>query len=178
MISVASVHRMTIDQINRLGREDFVSVVGPVFEHSPWIAERTWPDRPFADVDALHRALCRTVRSAAPEEQVGLIRAHPDLVGRAARAGTLTPESTREQRGAGLGALSDEEIALFDRYNAAYRERFGFPFVICARENKKDTILAAFPVRLEHTREEEIATALGEIEKIAHFRLRDAVRDA
>jgi 2-oxo-4-hydroxy-4-carboxy-5-ureidoimidazoline decarboxylase len=166
---------ISLSTLNGLDREAFVEVVGPVFEHSAWIAERTWPKRPFASVQSLHEALCRTMYEADHPEQLALIRAHPDLVGRAARAGTLTPASTREQAGAGLDALSADEITLFDRYNAAYRERFGFPFVICARENKKESILAAFPVRLTHSPEEEIATALREIAKIAWFRLKDLV---
>lgn len=168
----------TIERINALDRDGFTAVVGPVFEHSSWIASRAWDGRPFESRAALHAALVRTLYAATPDEQIALICAHPDLVGRAARAGTLTPESTREQSGAGLGALSEDEVALFDRYNAAYRERFGFPFVICARENKKERILAAFPVRLQHTRADEIATALHEITRIAAFRLADLVREA
>ncbi|HLA64328.1 MAG TPA: 2-oxo-4-hydroxy-4-carboxy-5-ureidoimidazoline decarboxylase [Rhodothermales bacterium] len=163
--------------LNAMDRAAFVAAVGGTFEHSPWIAERTWDARPFASRDALHAALCATVATATTEEQEGLIRAHPDLVGRAARAGTLTPASTNEQAGAGLDALSADEVALFDQYNAAYRERFGFPFVICARTNKKASILAAFPVRLQHTREAEVATALAEIAEIARFRLADTVAD-
>jgi 2-oxo-4-hydroxy-4-carboxy-5-ureidoimidazoline decarboxylase len=113
--------------------------------------------------------------AASDAEKLALIRAHPDLVGRAARAGTLTPSSTREQAGAGLDTLSASEVALFDRYNSEYRESFGFPFVICARENRKESILRAFPERLRHSRDEEISTALAEIAKIARFRLLDAV---
>jgi OHCU decarboxylase len=165
----------TIEQLNRSTRDEFVSVCGPLFEHSTWIAERTWPRRPFASVDALDRALCDTMYGASPDEQVALIASHPDLVGRLAREGRLTRESSAEQLAAGLGQLTDNEIAAFDRYNAAYRERFGIPFVICARENKKDAILAAFPVRLQNSRELEIRTALGEIAKIARFRLLDRV---
>jgi len=102
-----------------------------------------------------------------------MIRAHPDLVGRAA----LTAESAREQAGAGLNQLSPEEIALFQRHNAAYREKFGFPFVICARLNKKEAILAGFERRLPHSREQEIQAALEEIFKIAELRLRDLAQD-
>lgn len=171
-------NKLTLADINALDREEFVRVVGPVFEHSPWIAERAWEARPFASRDALHEALVDVVRSASREEKVALIRAHPDLVGRAARAGTLTPESMREQVGAGLGDLSPEEVAQFERYNAEYRERFGFPFVICARENKKDSILEAFPVRLENSRDLETATAIAEVEKIAELRLRDLVESS
>lgn len=166
---------MTLAEINALDQSAFVEKVGPVFEHSPWIAERTWDERPFDSIDALRSALVAAVEAAAPEEKLALIRAHPDLVGRAARAGTLTPESTNEQAGAGLGDLSQEEVALFDRYNRAYSDRFGFPFVICARENKKASILAAFPPRLENEPEREVQTALAEIAKIARFRLQDLI---
>jgi OHCU decarboxylase len=115
---------------------------------------------------------------AAPEdEQVALLRAHPDLVGRAARAGTLSPASTGEQAAAGLDRLSPEEIATFDRLNQEYQARFGFPFVICARENKHDSILAGFAARLPHTRAQEVRIALGEVAKIGALRLRDLIRD-
>src|SRR5580698_5252780 len=158
---------MTLTQLNSLSREEFVRVVGPVFEHSPWIAEVTWHVKPFASVEQLHAALCRTVEQAGETKQVQLIQAHPDLVGRAALAGTLTPESNREQASAGLGQLSPAEIALFQKNNQAYREKFGFPFVICARLNKREAILKGFAVRLQNSREQEIGAALIEIGKIA-----------
>ena len=166
---------MTLGQLNSLSREEFVRVVGPVFEHSPWIAELTWTERPFASVDELHAALGRTVAQSGETKQTQLIQAHPDLVGRAALAGTLTAESNREQAGAGLGQLSPDEIVLFQKNNAAYREKFGFPFVICARLNKKEAILKGFETRLNNTRPQEIKTALEEIGKIAKLRLLDLV---
>ncbi len=153
-----------------------MGVVGSVFESSPWIPEETWLRRPFEDLDQLHRAFCETVGSAGKEKQLALIRAHPDLVGRAALAGTLTPVSNREQESARLNTLRPDEIATFKELNQAYREKFGFPFVICARLNKKEVILSAFPPRLRNSREEEIKTALAEIEKIAYLRLQDIVR--
>lgn len=167
----------SLRELNRLDGDAFVAICGPLFEHSPWIAQRTWPRRPFASLDELHRALCATMYTASTQEQVKLIAAHPDLVGRLARQGQLTRESSGEQATAGLTALSPGDIAVFDRYNLAYRERFGFPFVICARQNKKDAILAAFPLRLMNTREQEIATSLGEIAKIAHLRLLDRLSE-
>ena len=166
----------SIPELNRSQREQFVRLIGPVFEHSPWISEQTWPKRPFADLDALHESLCQTLRDEGDEKQLSLIRAHPDLVGKAALAGALTAASNSEQASAGLDKLSPEEIAAFQKYNAAYREKFGFPFVICARLNKKEAILKAFPLRLEHSRPEEIKTALEEIGKIAYLRLRDIVQ--
>ena len=169
----------SIEEINGLDREAFVARLGFLFEGSPWIAGEAWQARPFAGRADLHRALCEVVERAPPERQLALIRAHPDLVGRAALAGTLGRESTGEQAAAGLDPdrLSPEEIAAFGELNRAYRERFGFPFVICARENKKDSILAGFKVRLDNSRDREIAVALAEIAKIAHYRLLDVMRD-
>jgi allantoate deiminase len=169
------VRRPTIPRLNEMGHDRFLSVCGPLFEHSAWIAQRAWERRPFASATDLHEKLCGVVAAATPEEKLSLIRAHPDLVGRLARHGRLTRESNAEQAAAGLAALSEDEAALFERYNAAYRERFGFPFVICARQNKKDAILAAFPHRLENGPEHEITTALSEIYKIARLRLADAI---
>src|SRR5205814_2298245 len=119
--------------------------------------------RPFGSFERLHQSLCAVMYGASTEQKLALIRAHPDLVGRAALAGTLTAESTQEQSSAGLDRLSAEEIATFARLNRAYHDRFGFPFVICARENKKDSILAGFEARLKNTQSEEIDTALSEI---------------
>lgn len=169
---------VTLAVLNAMTRDGFVAVCGPFYEHSPWIAERTWERKPFAGRDALHAALVATLQASSRAEQVGLIVAHPDLVGRLAREGRLTQASTTEQRAAGLDRLSEAEIGAFDRYNAQYREKFGFPFVICARENKKDAILAAFPVRLKHTPDEEIGAALVEIGKIGRLRLNDAITEA
>ena len=166
---------MTIEEVSTLSQQDFVAKVGFLFEGSPWIAEEAWRARPFVNLADLHEALCKVMSDAPEEKKLALIRAHPDLVGRAALAGTLTRESNREQASAGLDSLSPEEIATFTRLNKQYRDKFGFPFVICARENKKDSILAGFDARLGNTRDQEIATALGEIAKIAHLRLLDVV---
>lgn len=166
---------MTLAELHSLSRDAFIERIGPVFEHSPWIAERT--AGPFQSVNDLHAKMCAVVEAASDEEKLSLIRAHPDLVGRLAREGKLTRESTAEQAAAGLTQLTEDEVRTFEEYNAAYRERFGFPFVICARENKKDAILAAFPVRLRNTPAQEIATALNEIYKIARFRLRDLIQE-
>lgn len=168
---------ISLAELNQLDRAGFVAICGPLFEHSPWIAERTFVQAPFASREALHAALCATLGLATNEEKLGLVRAHPDLVGRLAREGALTRESTGEQAAAGLTALTADEVQQFDTHNAAYRAKFNFPFVICARENKKDAILAAFPVRLQNTPEQELATALLEIGKIARLRLWDAVQE-
>ncbi|HWB00755.1 MAG TPA: 2-oxo-4-hydroxy-4-carboxy-5-ureidoimidazoline decarboxylase [Pirellulales bacterium] len=164
-------------ELNRADRVAFVEVCGPLYEHSPWIAERAWTHRPFETLAALHGAFRRVLAEATSEEQLALICAHPDLVGRAALAGQLTSASTREQAAAGLTALSSDEIEAFRTYNGEYHRRFGFPFVICARENKKAAILAALPKRLLNDREQEIRTALAEIDKIAWLRLCDAIEE-
>ncbi len=166
---------ISLSQLNSLSREEFVRFVGPVFEHSPWIAEATWPQRPFASVEQLHQELCATVTAATETQQLALIRAHPDLVGKLALAGQLTRESTTEQASAGLTQLTPAEVELFQTNNAAYKAKFGFPFIICARLNKKDAILNGFKVRLHNSREQEIKTALEQIFKIAELRLRDLI---
>jgi 2-oxo-4-hydroxy-4-carboxy-5-ureidoimidazoline decarboxylase len=166
---------LTVSQLNQADQTQFVRLVGPVFEQSPWIAEATWPKSPFADLAQLHRALCETVWSCGEEKQLALIRAHPDLAGRAALAGTLARESAGEQADAGLNRLSPEEMELFQKQNSAYQLKFGFPFVICARLNKKAAILAGFEERLKNSRPRELQTALEEICKIAELRLRDLV---
>ena len=170
---MAETNRISLAQLNHFGGEDFTRVIGPIFEHSPWIAEETWAQRPFADIAQLHQALCATVKNADQASQLALISAHPDLVGRAALAGLLTRESTGEQASAGLNQLTPEEVALFQKQNAAYKDRFGFPFVICARLNKKEAMLVGFEQRLKNSREAEINAALSEIFKIAELRLHD-----
>ncbi len=155
-----------------MDRRDFVQIVGPVVEHSPWVAKRAEARRPFASFDALHAAICEAVANATVGEQLATIRAHPDLVGNA----VLSAESKCEQAAAGLTDLSAEEVTLFDRYNRAYKAHFGFPFVICARQNKKDAILAAFPIRMQNTAEAERLIALSEICKIARLRLDDLIQ--
>lgn len=170
-----TVAQHTLSQLNSLPREEFIRTVGPVFEHSPWIADATWTKRPFASVEELHRALCQTVAESSEEKQLALIRAHPDLVGKLALAGRLTKESTGEQASAGLDRLTPAEVELFQQNNAAYKAKFGFPFVICARLNKKEAILNGFKVRLQNSREQEIETALAEIGRIARLRLADIV---
>jgi len=168
---------VVISGLNNLERESFVRKIGPVFERSPWVAEVTWLKRPFSTLGNLHLALCETVKNASEEKQLALIRAHPDLDGGAAPAHLLTGESANEQASAGLDKLSPQEGDLIQKRNAAYKSKFGFPFVICARLNKKEAILAGFERRLKNPREEEIKTALEEVFKIAELRLRDMIAD-
>ena len=170
---------VALADLNTKGDEVLTRRLGHLFEHSPWIVRDTLAQRPFSSRRAFHAALCATLRNANADAQLALIREHPDLVGRAAMDGTLTRSSTAEQAAAGLdtGALTDEERESFQHFNAEYRERFGFPFVICARENKKASILRGFETRLHNDHKTEIATAIGEIEKIAWYRLAEIMME-
>jgi xanthine dehydrogenase D subunit len=152
--------------------------LGSLFEHSPWVAEAAWQRRPFGSQEELQAALEAALREAPRERQLESIRAHPELAGREAKQGTLTPESTHEQASAGLDQLTADELEALQRLNRDYRERFGFPLIVCVRERTKDSILAWGAARLEHTREQEIDIALGEITKIARLRLADLLAEA
>jgi 2-oxo-4-hydroxy-4-carboxy-5-ureidoimidazoline decarboxylase len=158
-----------LQELNAAPDEEFVRVIGPVYEHSPQFARRVAAQRPFAKADDLRHALRSEVNAAHDAEKMELIKAHPDLVGRA----VLTAESQGEQAAAGLTDLSPAETESFRRHNAAYRDKFGFPFIICARLNKKDAILEAFPLRLQNDAAVEMQAALDEIHKIAALRLHD-----
>ncbi|MGA3037102.1 MAG: 2-oxo-4-hydroxy-4-carboxy-5-ureidoimidazoline decarboxylase [Vulcanimicrobiaceae bacterium] len=166
---------MTIADLNAAERPSFVAAVGFAFESSPWIAELASEQRPFADLDALSACMNAIVAGSSLERRIALIAAHPDLAGRVAREGRLTPASTSEQTSAGLDRLSAEEIVRFDVLNAEYRERFGFPFVICVRQQTKSSILEALERRAKNDRNTEVATALSEIGKIARLRLHDVI---
>lgn len=163
---------LTIDAVNALERKEFVTRFGGVFEHSPWVAEAAVEKRPFNDRCDLHAKMIEALRKAGRGSQVSLIGAHPDLGELVAK---LTEASKREQASAGMNDIGPEQLALFHRKNAAYRERFGFPFVICARLNNPDTILNALDRRISNDRETEVDAALEEIAKIASLRLADLV---
>jgi OHCU decarboxylase len=153
--------------------EEFVARFGGVFEHSPWVARAAWRRRPFADQAELEQAFESALREAPRSDQLALIRAHPELAGREASTGELTDESAREQASAGLDRLSRADYEALQRLNAAYRERFGFPLLVCVREHTVGSILQWGAARLEHTEDEEVEIAVGEIAKIAALRLDD-----
>lgn len=169
------MNALTIEAVNAMDEASFVAALGGLFEGSPWIAFSTWQGRPFFSRAQLHQALCSTMYDASAEQQLALIRAHPDLAGRVALAGQLGAESQQEQAAAGLVGLSPADLDRFTHLNQLYRSKFGFPFVICARLNAKDRILHSFEQRLANEREQEIRTALDEIAKIAALRLADIV---
>lgn len=164
---------MILTTLNALPPNDFTAALAGIFEHSPWIPAQVADARPFASVDALHAAMCRVLAHAGEDAQLRLIRAHPELAGRAAIRGELTEASTREQRGAGLDQCSPEEYAELTRLNAAYNARFGFPFILAVRGHTRLSILEQMAARLHNERAVEIATAITQIEKIAALRLSD-----
>src|SRR5262245_57464363 len=159
---------LTLEQINAMTAKAFRDALGGVFEHSPWVAERAAGARPFASVAALHAAMVDAVRRASREEQLALLRAHPDLAGKEAKAGTMTRDSTSEQGSAGLDALSREEIERIDR---RYREQFGFPFIIAVRRHTKAGLFGEFERRLGNDAETELANGLEQVFLITRLRL-------
>jgi len=166
---------LSLAAVNALSDDDFIAMFGDVAEHSPWVAEGAAPARPFASRAALVDAFVAVVDAADPALQLQLLRAHPDLAGRAAIAGELAPESTREQAAAGLGSLTPEEFLRFTELNERYRARFRFPFILAVRGATKDVILASFAERVEGAPHLEFATALEQVRRIVRFRLEDRV---
>jgi 2-oxo-4-hydroxy-4-carboxy-5-ureidoimidazoline decarboxylase len=162
-----------LENVNKMEESTFVSTFDAVYEHSPWVAKEAWQRRPFASLDALHAVMDEVVRRAGPTQQMLLIKAHPELAGRLARSGQLTAESRAEQAQAGLASLSEDLTRRMLELNHAYQQKFGFPFIICARLNNASTILQAMENRLAHSEETEFKTALQEISKIAKLRLGD-----
>jgi OHCU decarboxylase len=155
---------------------DFVSTFGAIYEHSPWIAEQVF-DRGITtehdQIETLHSLFCDVFLGANKDAQLGVIIAHPDLAGRAARAGELTKESTNEQASAGIDTLTEDEFNRFTELNDAYKAKFGFPFIMAVKGSNKHAILSGFEERIHNTPEQEFTRALAEINKIAAFRLAD-----
>ena len=160
---------MTLSELNATDRSSFVSALGWIFETSPWVAEQAWEKKPFATVDALHDAMASAVSAASAAEQLALLRAHPDLGTRA----RMSDASSREQENAGLDALTRDELDRLVKLNAAYRKKFGFPFLYAVKGSTKHVILAALERRLLSTRDAEHEEALRQVYRIARFRLEE-----
>jgi xanthine permease len=191
--------KITLDQVNHLGREEFVERFGSLFEGPPWIAEAAYNERPFESDYELRRAFQDAMFDAPPERQLELISSYPglgrmvetdqastdigisqedyEMLKTASVGRMLGPESLRDQSSAGLDRLSPEEYERFHRLNEAYREKFGFPLIVCVREHTKETILSNGEARLENPPAQERATALVEVAKIANLRLQDLVEE-
>ena len=163
--------KVALGSLDAADEATFVAALSEVYEHAPWVAQAVWRQRPFATLAALHAAMMAAVRATPAEQRLALIKGHPDLAGKAARAGAMTADSQAEQASAGLERLSEAEFAQFHRLNGAYREKFGIPFIICARRHGKDSILQQFERRLQNGTAEEAETALAEIFRIAALRL-------
>lgn len=166
---------LDITQVNALSPADFVARFGDVAEHSPWVAEAAAGLRPFASREAMIAGFAAAVDAAPDAARLALIRAHPDLAGRAARAGAIAEDSKREQAGVGLDTLTDAEFDRFTDLNTRYREKFGFPFIFAVKGATKAMILDAFEARLPNDTATEFATALAQVCRIFRFRLEDRV---
>jgi 2-oxo-4-hydroxy-4-carboxy-5-ureidoimidazoline decarboxylase len=168
----------TLAELHGLDDAAFVALLAGIFEKSPWVAERVTSRRPFASVDALHAAMVEAIEGAGVEAQLALIRAHPELAGKAAIAGDMTDESKREQAGAGLDRCTAAEFAQMHALNAAYNQRFGHPFILAVRGHTRHSILAEFERRLHLPPDEERRECLRQIYRIGAFRLHDLLGDA
>lgn len=167
---------LSASEVSALDASGFVDAVGSVYEKTPWIAERAHARGPFDSLAALAAGLKAVVTEATTDEQLALLRAHPDLAGKAALAGSLTAESTEEQKRAGLGSLTADEMARFTQMNDAYKAKFDFPFILAVRNARKGVIFNAFATRLPNSTSAELAECIAQVHKIAWMRLRALVK--
>jgi 2-oxo-4-hydroxy-4-carboxy-5-ureidoimidazoline decarboxylase len=161
----------SLDSLNTVSDADFTAALADIYEHSPWVAKAASTRRPFATILALHEAMMAAVTGAPAEVRLALVKAHPDLAGKAARTGAMTADSISEQGSVGLDRLTEGEFARFHHLNDSYQAKFGIPFIVCVRRHSKDSILRQFERRLTHGNADEMTTALGEIFRIAALRL-------
>ena len=163
--------QITLDELNRMDRAAFLTALGEVFEHAPWVAENAADARPFAGLNALYDVMTAAVRSASADRQMALIKGHPDLAGKAAREGAITDDSKLEQSSAGLDRPTEQEFATFHKLNDAYHAKFDIPFIVCVRRHGKESILRQFEKRLSNDTTAERQAALNEIFRISALRL-------
>ena len=171
---------MSIAKPSLMNEEEFVNAFAAIYEHSPWVAERTWQggvDKNADKIDILARLFEQTFLKASKAEQLQVILAHPDLAGKAAIKGKLTKDSTTEQASAGIDQCSPDELKQFEAFNNRYKEKFNFPFIKAVKGSNRFEILEAFKERLENDADAEFKTALEEIKKIARFRLQDILQE-
>lgn len=160
---------VSLNDINNMSQEEFVNNLGEIYEHTPQIASQTWQKKPFTDIENLHKSMVQVLKQMSKEEQLSLIKAHPDLGSKA----KMAEASVQEQAGVGLNQLSLDEYQRFQSLNQTYKQKFGFPFIIAVKNHNKNSILKAFEQRLENTIAQEKEQALKEINKIAWFRLKN-----
>lgn len=161
----------SLSELNQMSQQAFTEALGSIFEHSPWVAKNAWLKRPFANVTALHQTMVEVVQAANQDEKLNLIRAHPDLGSKA----KMAEASVKEQSSVGLDRLNPEEYQRFHSLNQAYKDKFGFPFIIAVKNHTKDSILAAFEERIKNSDSAEMTRAIAEIAQIAKFRLEETV---
>lgn len=166
-----NISPMPINTVNALDQARFIELLGGIFEHSPWIAEQVFDAVPFANVAELHTKMVQLVEQGGMAKQLALICAHPELTGKINLRDQLTEHSKSEQSGAGLNQCSTEEYADLINLNTAYTEKFGFPFILAVKGHDRQSIIANFRLRLKNTREAEFKECLGQIYRIAGFRL-------
>lgn len=166
---------MDVEQVSQLSQDAFEARFAHVFEKSPWVARAAWASRPWGSVDELHAAMVAAMDAAPREQRLALLRSHPDLSAKPGRMAELTAESSAEQAAAGLDEVDAGRARLLTTLNRAYADRFGFPFIVCAREHTPDSILETAARRLTQSQEVEERTALDEVAKIARLRLADTV---
>ena len=169
--------KLPLQALNSTEPHTFIQVLGGIFEHSPWVAEQVVTLRPFSSINALHAAMVQQIEAAGSEVQLKLIRAHPELAGKAAVRGELTEESSREQSGVGLDRCSPQEFAQLQDLNTRYNQRFGFPFIVAVRGHSRESIIALMAQRLGNSAEVEQGECLQQIYKIGAFRLNDLLAD-
>jgi 2-oxo-4-hydroxy-4-carboxy-5-ureidoimidazoline decarboxylase len=157
--------------INAMDRAAFVQKFGGIFENSPWVADKAWEKRPFASLEDMHAAMVAVAKNAPAAQQLALLQSHPDLAGKEAQAGTMTSSSVAEQASAGLNALSPAEFAELSGLNAAYKAKFGFPFIIAVRMHNKEGIFFEFKRRLQNDTQTEFANDLQNVYVITRLRL-------
>ena len=170
-VPAATAAEPDMGAVNRMDRAAFVQTFGGIFEKSPWVADGAWDKRPFAGIGDMHAAMVNVVKSAPLPSQLALLQGHPDLAGKEAQAGAMTASSVSEQAGAGLNALSREEVTRISDLNAAYKQKFGFPFIIAVRMHTKEGIFFDFSRRLQNDTQTEYANDLQNVYAITLLRL-------
>lgn len=169
--------KISLAALNQCGKQQFIDLLGGIFEHSPWVAEQVASQRPFDSLDALHQAMVDVVQLADADAQLRLIRAHPELAGKAAIRGQLTHHSSKEQAGAGLDQCSPEQYRELTDLNQRYNQKFGFPFILAVRGYDRNAIIEQFRRRLGLDPRAEQAESLRQIYRIARFRLDDLIQE-
>jgi 2-oxo-4-hydroxy-4-carboxy-5-ureidoimidazoline decarboxylase len=160
------------DAINKMDVATFVQEFGGIFEKSPWVAEKAWAARPFSSIDDMHQKMFDVIKAAPKKDQIAFLNNHPELAGKEAQAGQMTSDSVAEQASAGLNSLNKDELARLAKFNADYRAKFGFPYMIFVRGHTKEGIFFYFERRLQNDPETELKNALDQVYGITRFRLR------